>query len=349
MSKHQQSTLALKHLTGFGWIDPFLQWPAMFRLPTLLAVLLPVIFLPWLFGASLDRTILLLVQVTLTGLTLAVYVILALGAQADFESGGAREEMRLLEPSTDAARKEDVLGVLVGISLVTLFSGVFEGGWVEWLLIFQPSAYQSLDPGELLNIWGLCIGVFIYGVIVVHISAFAKRHVDAFCLWAENTEVDLLNMERYQIFTLQPMRYLLITVIFVSMNIVVYQLLKQTLSPTTIISVQLPYIAALIVFIYFIVRPMVIVRNRIKVAKTAEVDIIRRALAGDRERLKESRIAHLASEFSAPDLMLYEQRIQGIWEWPIQGNVQRIGLYILLPPLAWVLAAFVERIVDALL
>ena len=45
--------------------------------------------------------------------------------------------------------------------------------------------------------------------------------------------------------------------------------------------------------------------------------------------------------------MMYEQYVKDIWEWPIQGYVQRLVFYVLLPPLAWVLAALVEQIVDS--
>ncbi len=300
-------------------------------------------------GASLRETISLLVQVGMTGLTLAVYVILAMGAQADFESGGAHEEKRLLEPSARAARIEDLVAIPIGILFVMSFSRIFEGDWFNWLLIFVPSSYDQYELGYMLNSWGLFIGTFVYGVIIVHIFVFAKRHVDAFSAWAVSTDIDLLNMERYEVFTLQPMRYLLITVIYISMGIVVYQVLKNTNSPELVINMQLPYVLALIVFMYFVLKPLVIIRNRIKAAKAKEIDVVRRALAGDRGALQDSSIAHMADEFSAPDLMLYEQRIQGIWEWPIQGNVQRLTLYVLLPPLAWVLAALVERFIDALL
>ncbi len=93
-------------------------------------------------------------------------------------------------------------------------------------------------------------------------------------------------------------------------------------------------------------RPALLVRSRIRATKEAELAAVRRALAGDRSALDATSIRHLAGEFTAPDLLSYEQRIQQIWEWPIQGSVQRILLYVMLPPLAWVLAALVERLVD---
>ena len=87
-------------------------------------------------------------------------------------------------------------------------------------------------------------------------------------------------------------------------------------------------------------------QRRIASAKHQELLAIREALAGRREALELSQIAGVADEFKTPDLMAYEQQIKNIWEWPIQSYVQRILLYVLLPPLAWILAALVEQIVD---
>jgi len=93
-----EPTLTLKHLIGFGWIDAFLQWPVLFRLPAVSAVVLPLIVLPLYMGTSLQDFMLLLVQITMTSMTLAVYVILARGAQSDFSEGGESGIRQNLEP-----------------------------------------------------------------------------------------------------------------------------------------------------------------------------------------------------------------------------------------------------------
>ena len=94
------------------------------------------------------------------------------------------------------------------------------------------------------------------------------------------------------------------------------------------------------------VRPVLLVRNRVKAAKTAELRAVRAALMGDRSGLTVTSIGRFADEFSAPDLLSYQQRVEQIWEWPVQSSLQRILLYVMLPPLAWVLAALIERLLD---
>ena len=222
-------------------------------------------------------------------------------------------------------------------------------GWIGWLLLLYPKTYIDSDFGPLLNLWFQFAGIFIFGVVAVHLVEFCRRQVKAFCSWAGEIDIDLLDIERYQVFTIQPLRYLLITVIFISANVIVFRILSFTNPTFGLLAIQLPLMFAMLAFAYYVAKPIIILRSKIKQAKAHEIDVIRKALAGDRNKLQESQIAHVAAEFAAPDLMIYEQRIQSIWEWPIQGKVQRIALYVLLPPLAWVLAALVERVIDAVL
>ncbi|XOV86694.1 MAG: hypothetical protein ACFHX7_17200 [Pseudomonadota bacterium] len=40
--------------------------------------------------------------------------------------------------------------------------------------------------------------------------------------------------------------------------------------------------------------------------------------------------------------MYYEDRIKNIWEWPFEAHIRRLVIFVLLPPLTWILAAAVE-------
>ena len=78
-------------------------------------------------------------------------------------------------------------------------------------------------------------------------------------------------------------------------------------------------------------------------------ELIGKAIAGDRSVLTNSRIRANKREFQMPDLLYYQDRIQSVWEWPLHTHVRRIAFYVILPPLAWVLAALVETLVGTVL
>jgi len=217
------------------------------------------------------------------------------------------------------------------------------------MVIFNPGAYGEYPPGDLMLLWVITTSISIFGGLLVHMIGFAVRQVRAFCRWADEIPIDLLRVERYQVFALQPMRYLLILVVFLSVNLIAYQLMTVTSDEFVLVAVQLHLIVPMLFYAWFVMKPIVMLKNRIAEAKAREIEMIQQALSGQREALAHTQIAHVADEFAAPDLMFYEQQINAVWEWPVQGNVQRLTLYILLPPLVWVLAALVERVVDSVL
>jgi len=49
-------------------------------------------------------------------------------------------------------------------------------------------------------------------------------------------------------------------------------------------------------------------------------------------------------------LLTYKREIAGVSTWPFDiGNMTRLSLYLIIPPLTWVAAALIEHLVDAVL
>ncbi|MBF69264.1 MAG: hypothetical protein CMQ29_16440, partial [Gammaproteobacteria bacterium] len=84
-------------------------------------------------------------------------------------------------------------------------------------------------------------------------------------------------------------------------------------------------------------------------AKTVEINIVRRALRGDRDGLSASAFGTELTTFSVAELMYYEDRIRAVWEWPFEAHIRRLVIFGLLPPLTWMLAALVEIVFESAL
>ncbi len=83
--------------------------------------------------------------------------------------------------------------------------------------------------------------------------------------------------------------------------------------------------------LYF--APVVVLRNRIRdVANKAQLALAQDMAATDLTEVEHDR------------LMMRQMYLESRWEWPIASNVQRIIVFGLLPPAAWVMAAIVENV-----
>ncbi len=344
----KQETLAISGLVGFSWIDAFMEWPVIIRLPMTFGLSLVVVVVPFFSGANLEMTMTSLFLIVISGSLLAILVILARGAEEDLAD---REQCSQLRLSRSQSLKESGFAVLWGFSVVSVYSFIFEGSLLDWLFVFVPGTYLETDGAVMMAAWVSIVMTFLMGVIGFHLVRFMFRQSDVFVEAVAAEPKDLLHAERYETYTIQPMRYFLILVIFASLSILTYLVFSRVApdDEEIVATLLLGNMVFMCLLAVLVVRPVVAVRDKIQQEKQLELKLIQQALAGERAVLKNSQIAHIADEFSAPDLMAYEERINKIWEWPVQGFVQRIVLYVLLPPLAWVLAALVERMLDAFL
>lgn len=337
----------IEGIAGLGWVNAFMTWPAAFRLPFITLLTLMLIGVPLSMGAEANQAIQALLSIVMTGALLAVLVILATGAEKDLGTWGGGDLIEKLAPSRTSSQIETALGLLFGLATNIYFSELFAGDAGESLQLLSTGYYETTGTGSIILEWVLFLVLMVTGVLVVHLIGFCRRQIALCDDWARTFNIDLMHTDECQVFTMQPMRYLLITVIYVSLNIIVYQVLAALGEGDAAFVGQMPLVAAMMICCIPFIHPVGVVRDRIAEVKQAEILSIRKALAGDRSALEQSQIAHIADEFSAPDLMMYEQYVKDIWEWPILGYVQRLLLYVLLPPLAWILAALVEQVVDA--
>jgi hypothetical protein len=82
-------------------------------------------------------------------------------------------------------------------------------------------------------------------------------------------------------------------------------------------------------------------RQAIRAAKAEELAKVHAEIAGARRARDDERL---------PGLLAWENRIEGLAEWPINAAaLRRIGLYLFIPLASWVGGALVERLVDTAL
>ncbi len=342
-------TLAFEGLPLFNWVDAFMRWPSLVRLPFLLTLTIVLVIGPFLAGAGFRETTGLFVSIFMSGCGLAVYVILARGFQSDLVDSGHTNLAQQLIPNRHQARIGTFGALVIGVVVLCVFNHQFDEHPLQWLNLFTPDYYARVPAAEAINWWLLTITLFYSGIVTVNLVVYFGNQLRLAREWAEQIDIDLMHIERCEVCSQPVIRYLLIVVILASMNILSYEILSNVGFEEGSVNVLTPLMMFTLIGCYPVLQPLVILRDRIAEAKANEIDAIREALKGSRDALARSQIAPIADEFRAPDLMNYEQQVKAIWEWPIQGDVQRILLYVFLPPLAWVLAALVEQVVDSMM
>ena len=97
-----------------------------------------------------------------------------------------------------------------------------------------------------------------------------------------------------------------------------------------------------------LVIPIWAIHKRLVIVKDSELKRVNEALAGDRPARLESLTLNGGEELTVTGLIMYRQMIGDVSEWPIEApEIMRFGAYVIIPFLAWVGAALVERALDA--
>jgi hypothetical protein len=92
------------------------------------------------------------------------------------------------------------------------------------------------------------------------------------------------------------------------------------------------------------------IHQRLRAERSAELSRVNAAIRGDRHALRDSLVAADAAALNAVDLLAYRDHVRSFSTWPFDASaLLRLGLYLGIPLLGWVGAAFVERGVDVLL
>ncbi len=204
---------------------------------------------------------------------------------------------------------------------------------------------SMMSPGALV----VCFSILAYTVVQIHLLAFCVRQVAVFRRVAKTFEIDLMAPELNNALSNPLIRFIVVGLIGISSGLLVYEMIPyQSLQMRVLESGALAIVIwLLLIFVSFV--PLLILKSRIAVAKAMEISRIRQALQGNMAGIEHSQFGERLADFSPADLMYYEDRIKNIWEWPFQAHVRRLVIFVLLPPLTWILAAGVEIVFENIL
>jgi hypothetical protein len=346
-------TIALYHYWGFKWLDRTglkagwlvilvfaLNWGVLYAAHIAGVTVFDSQTLSWLFPALLS-------------LFLVIWIALARGAQFDFDylvSAGLAEQHLYADfivcKQREVRLAELVIGAVLGI-LVYLIGRGFEAGDDLGLTIvdvfgdFGNSAVTGFFELLELSLFG------VVGICVVRNTTFLYRQVRLFSRIARGISVNLLCTEPLGEFANQPLRTLIGTMAILSVMLFLLNSGDEMTSQYFMLGI--PIQVLMLALTIFVSGPMWQVRNKIRQSKHRELEKVRAAIAGDRNALKDTCIHPHQADFTFADLLYYEDKINALWEWPLNAHVRRIVFYLILPPLAWSLAAFVEISLDSLI
>jgi len=324
---------------------PWLRWLDRSELPaSVIAAIMFLLYLPFYEYQALTP------QLPLEGgafppacaLTLMFYLVLTRGSANDLVSlirAGKINSYHLesLAPAKGIAGAELLIGLVIGFERVhsqILFSN---SGEFSLSALMSPSAFI------------VACTIVIYTVLQIHLFAFCLRQAFVFRKVARDYNIDLLTPELNSALANPLIRFFALGLVGVSFGVVIYELVPYASLQRRVLEATLIAGFIWLVLLLIAISPLFILRTRIALAKKMEIDLIRRALRGDLADAMRSQFGERLKRFSPADLMYYEDRITGIWEWPFQAQVRRIVIFGLLPPLTWVLAALVEIIFETFL
>jgi hypothetical protein len=154
-------------------------------------------------------------------------------------------------------------------------------------------------------------------------------------------KIDLLQLSQCSNIANPLIRFIIVCLLTLTTGPIL--MLVDPATSRAILWIILAFALVLTPMVLLYAHPVLILRNRIKEEKVRELDIVFQALEGNNEVIKSGRIKSRDVPMSTGDLLIQRMFIESLWEWPIAAHVQKLVLFGLLPPLAWVLAAMIEN------
>ncbi|MFT7244266.1 MAG: hypothetical protein ACI82A_001616 [Candidatus Azotimanducaceae bacterium] len=226
--------------------------------------------------------------------------------------------------------------------------------YAETLLAFGLGSWSVayvilLDDGSrgAEDLIAFSVQMLVFGVLIVHLLSVVIRHT--IWLWrliGQGLSINVFALEDLPVLT----QGLILWIIFLCISISTYTIPLPIAAEgrAFFLANQIAnYLLMGVAIILFMLIPVFRLRNRIVAAKQAES---RRVQSGLRGRLVASGDLALpcqAETYSSGDLLAYLSYLDSSWDWPFRQRVGTIILYVLVPPIAWILSALVEMLVSA--
>lgn len=230
-----------------------------------------------------------------------------------------------------------------------IFLAAWFGGPILVVIVnFNGPTITTLLSGNPISssmIFNLAVVVFFWIFFIQLVIALFRNSLKFDEIGREHVTIDLIDPDRLTPFARVGIRnILLLSGAFMILPLAFINTSEYLQGVLTSILIVLP------IGLILLILPMKSVRIRVKEAKQAELELVSRALRGDKDALKDSRVIKDEEDQNLSSLIMYRQMISEIREWPVNAPIiTRLTLYVIVPLLAWVGAALVERVVDYVL
>jgi hypothetical protein len=283
----------------------------------------------------------MLVMCGTIGLTLAFDMMLARTTEAD---------LRLLSRAANFEASPDLLKpkwyvfmpVIAAITLFTsLASPILAAQRLDITVMEAVQAFY--DGGMPLRIVTFVLWP-IAGIVWGAGFAIGVTQIVSLIKAARTIPIDLFQLTHYEALTNPTIRVIIISLV---MSSIFPMFMFLTDDPAVNEQLTKLLIGALLIVMPALAAwcyPVFILRNRIRLKKTQELDCLLLAILGDDVALGKSCIPKRGNEITTADLLVHQMFIESRWEWPIASHVQKLIVFGLLPPLTWVFAAMIENL-----
>lgn len=204
------------------------------------------------------------------------------------------------------------------------------------------TALRAGEPPDLPGLWAISSALFFWVIFVQMLFVFGRNAMLFHRLGSQHVRIDLLDLRSVNPFGRIAIRNLLIFI--GGLALAPLQLFS---GPSYVTQIAVGSLIVLPCGVALMLLPMWAIHSRLSAEKALELQRIQDALAGSRSALAGSPIAEDAEGLSVMNLVLYREMIAGIREWPVDASaVARFAGYVVIPLLAWIGAALVERWID---
>lgn len=228
------------------------------------------------------------------------------------------------------------IGLLYGFLLNPALHSIIsqQDTLVEAFTTYAAGGPHVIQGFILMPINGLIQGM---GFIVIVSQIVSLIHA------ARHIKIDFLQLNDYAAIANPGVRMFLCAIPFLGLMPLLMLYGDDAVNTAFLMQMSLVVVFTMVAMVLPYVYPVWILRNRIRDKKIAEMDQITLALRGDKEAVKTIVIQGLGTPTTTADLLTHQMFLESRWDWPIASHVQKLVLFGLLPPLAWVLAAMIEN------
>lgn len=224
------------------------------------------------------------------------------------------------------------------------------------VIIAGISAYVALTLNDMAEdrpplFWAtVSLFFFLEWATIIFCVDIVIRQLVALIQIAKIIRIDLLETEFYATLANVMIRFVglyILGLCVITMNLLVFT--EGEIGGTQILIQLMPWYLPGFLLMSLYMIPYNIFRKRIGVLKALELNRISEALKGNYELMKDSLVADDVSRLTRIDLMYYQGLIRGVREWPFTTRLRSLVLFGILPPLTWVIAAFIEIMIEGAL